>query len=95
MLSDGKVAEIRSLCDRYSCREISRRTGVSRATVEKIKNGRRPEPVKRRNTNEIRGIVFASVMPYRCPECGQRVKERPCRICQVRTWNREDEAKRT
>lgn len=91
MLAPGMVAEIRRLLaeGRLSQRKIARVTGISRATVGAIANGRRPD-YPPRATPEL--FERPEGPPQRCATCGGMVYL-PCRLCRVRGWMRKEERK--
>jgi len=71
---------------RFSQRAISRRIGVSRATVAKIARGEHPlcDAVVAVNVVEAAVSVEPGTGPVqRCPNCGVLVKS-PCLACHVR-----------
>ena len=63
-----------------SQREIGRLAGVSRCTVEAIKDGRRPLDFARA---KAAGRVPPAAVQAKCPTCGAKC-EQPCLACQLR-----------
>ena len=64
-----------------SQRQIAKKLGVSRGTVQAVVNGKRKEHVP--NAMKKTGIwVIPSGQPKRCPHCGSWVRM-PCLACQL------------
>jgi hypothetical protein len=85
MLDVATVNEVRRLLDEgcYSHREIARRTGVSRGSVDAIADGRRAH-----HGREDRAAESQAKPPHqRCAECGDLVRL-PCVACQARDYLR-------
>jgi transcriptional regulator with XRE-family HTH domain len=82
MITQARVDEVRRLLatGKYSQREVSKMTEVSRGTVNKIAQGKRSDQVPARKAEE-RGLFEGPI--ERCPECGGRVYM-PCLFCQAR-----------
>lgn len=81
MLDDRVIHEIEKLLatGRYSQREVARRVGASRGSVNAVAKGRRkvrPPVVKEEDFKQSGPVV-------RCPECGGRTRM-PCRVCGTR-----------
>src|SRR4051812_48146504 len=84
MIAPTKVHEVQSLVAQggHSRREISRMTGVSRAIVGQIADGRRPDYRERARQ---RADFDAPPGPVkRCHTCGSKVHV-PCWACHVRS----------
>ena len=83
MIAQSVVNEIRDLLavGELSQRNIARRLGVSRGTVNAIARGKRPDyrPPRRGDDD----FVPPSGIPKRCPGCGGMVQT-PCLLCRVR-----------
>ena len=90
MIAPSIVGEIRNLIDKgkLSQREIARRLGVSRGTVNAIALGRRPDQSTRRRQHSS-GFIPPAGIPKRCPICRCKV-QMPCLACQVRAMKRRD-----
>ena len=84
MIAQAQVDEVRRLLatGKYSQREISRMTEVSRGIVNSIAQGKRPDRVPASKAEE-RGPFEGPI--ERCPECGGRV-HMPCLFCQTRRF---------
>ncbi len=82
MIAAAMVEEVRRLLSQcVSHRDITRRTGVSRSTVNEIAQGRRRDRPDRIE-NEYRSLRFDS-SPRRCRDCGGLVYL-PCQLCELR-----------
>lgn len=83
MLTPQQVIEIQSLLHSSALpmREIARRSGVSRGTVQAIADGRRQAAPQWPRNDETR--TDDERPPRRCAGCGGLVYP-PCRLCQVR-----------
>lgn len=92
MIGVGMVAEIRRLLaeGRLSQRKIAKLTGISRATIGAIANGRRPD-YQPRPANDL--FDRPQGPPRRCTGCGGLVYL-PCKLCRVRAWKSAEERKR-
>jgi len=90
MIDPSIVDEIRRLLAKreLSQREIARRLGVSRGTVNAIALGRRADRSKPPRTD---GFTPPSGLPTRCPICHCKV-QMPCLACQVRRMKRRNAA---
>jgi len=88
MIAPGIVSEVRDLLadGQISQREIARRLGISRGTVNAIALGRRPDRSSPRRQGPGDFVPPAGV-PTRCPTCGGKV-QMPCLACQVRATMR-------
>jgi len=64
-----------------SQRQIAKRLGVSRGTVQAVVHGRRTERIPF-TMKAAASWVVPSGQPKRCPECGSWVKM-PCLACQL------------
>jgi len=84
MIDDDVVCEIRRLLGerRISQRDIARRIGVSRGTVNAIARGRRVG--RPRTERPGAGFIAPSGRPVRCPGRGALV-QMPCLACQLRS----------
>ncbi|MGQ9576125.1 MAG: helix-turn-helix domain-containing protein [Thermoguttaceae bacterium] len=83
MIPPWRVAEIRRLLaeGKLSQRQIARKTGVSRGTVNAIARGKRQDRIRR---HEPDGQFAPPSGPLRrCPGCGGMV-QMPCLLCHVR-----------
>ncbi len=90
MLPWDRIEQVRRLlaAGELSQREIARRTGVSRGTVNSVARGR-IDPERRRRAVDVpepfprpgRGVYV------RCPECGGMV-QMPCLACRIRATSR-------
>jgi len=91
MIAPTVVEEIRNLLrgGGLSQRQIARRLGVSRGTVNAIALGRRADIVLR--TPEEEGFPSPAGAAVRCPGCGGRV-QMPCLLCYVREWKASHKA---
>src|SRR5262245_59550847 len=78
MLPQPLIDEVNRLLatGEFSIRQIAVRTGVSRATIASVANGRRREP-------SPRPFQAPELPPRRCPGCGA-MAVMPCRTCEVR-----------
>lgn len=89
MLKQCVIDEIKALlaANELSQREIARRTGISRGTINAIANSRRairgPRPVEDEPAPWFRGPII------RCRGCGGRVYA-PCRLCLVRDFKAKE-----
>ncbi|MEE8451500.1 MAG: winged helix-turn-helix transcriptional regulator [Thermoguttaceae bacterium] len=92
MIAPSIVSEIRDLLGKgeISQREIARRLGISRGTVNAIALGRRADRSAGRRHDPSEFIPPAGV-PVRCPTCGGKV-QMPCLACQVRATKRRASA---
>jgi len=88
MIASDIVSEIHDLLamGQVSQREIARRLGISRGTVNAIALGRRADYSTRRRQDPS-GFVPPAGVPARCPTCGGKV-QMPCLACQVRAIKR-------
>ncbi|HYW78361.1 MAG TPA: helix-turn-helix domain-containing protein [Thermoguttaceae bacterium] len=88
MIAPNTVREILELLAKgvLSQREIARRLGVSRGTVNAIALGRRPDH-SARSRQRTKGFTPPTGCPVRCPTCGAKV-QMPCLACQVRAMKR-------
>ena len=66
---------------KMSQREIAKRFGVSRGTVQAVAHGRRSEYIPT-SMKVAATWVVPSGKPKRCPDCGSWVKM-PCLACQL------------
>ena len=66
---------------KMSQRQIAKRLGVSRGTVQAVAQGRRSEHIPAAIASAVTWIV-PSGKPKRCPDCGSCVKM-PCLACQL------------
>jgi transcriptional regulator with XRE-family HTH domain len=90
MISPAMVLEVRRLLaeGKLSQRKIARQTGISRATISLIAQGRRPDYTpKPRAWDEDWEPPLGP--PRRCPQCGGLVYL-PCRLCRVRAIKERD-----
>jgi len=91
MIPPLKVAQVKELLAQgdLSHRKIARLTGVSRATIGAIANGKRPDykPRSRNDKPDYLPIGPAA----RCPRCGNNVYQ-PCLECYVRDIKEAEEA---
>lgn len=106
MIATSVVHEIRRLLQEghVSQRQIARKIGVSRGTVNAIARGKRPSHAAK-GQHEENGFTAPSGLPVRCPGCGCRV-QMPCLLCYIResnesresrqrvSWARQDAARR-
>ena len=89
MIPPKTIAEIERMLaeDQLSQRGIARRLGVSRASVNKIALGRRPDYdaiAEAIPQEDALREALVPKKPYRhCPECGVKV-QMPCVACRVR-----------
>ncbi|MBX7075564.1 MAG: helix-turn-helix domain-containing protein [Pirellulales bacterium] len=83
MLTPQQVIEIQALlhAGELPMREIARRSGVSRGTVQAIADGRRQAAPQWPRNDYMR--PDDDVPPRRCAGCGGMVHP-PCRLCRVR-----------
>lgn len=83
MIAPYLVDEVKRLLNEGSLsqREIARKTGVSRGTVNAIALGKRPEPRRLRTAADE--FLAPAGPPRRCPGCGGLVRM-PCLLCRVR-----------
>lgn len=91
MLAPAVVEEIRGLLGvgRLSQRQIARRLGISRGSVNAIALGRRPDCMPRPSADD--SFPAPSGAALRCPGCGGRV-QMPCLVCYVRAWQKRRKA---
>lgn len=84
MIAMATVGEIKRLLEegQLSQREIARRLGVSRGTVNGIALGRRADPSQRPRNPEIEFLTPDGPLT-RCPGCGGLVLM-PCLACRLR-----------
>ena len=81
MLSPDLIEEVhRLLSDGHSRRQVSRLTGISRNTINRIADGRRAD---RGETVESDYSSIPRTKPKRCRTCGGLVYP-PCKLCRVR-----------
>lgn len=86
MIAAAMVEEVRRLLSQgVSHRDVSRRTGVSRSTINQIAQGRRRDRPDRIE-NEYRSLRF-DAPPARCRDCGGLVYL-PCQLCALRKLRR-------
>jgi transcriptional regulator with XRE-family HTH domain len=95
MITTTVVDEIRRMLQegRLSQRNIARRIGVSRGTVNAIALGRRVSCAARRRC-DADGFTPPAGVPVRCPGCGARV-QMPCLLCYIRTTHGRRRAERS
>ncbi|MFZ1934653.1 MAG: helix-turn-helix transcriptional regulator [Thermoguttaceae bacterium] len=95
MIATALVEEIRHMLreGRLSQREIAKRLGVSRGTVNAIASGRRREQVRRPEQAEDDGFIPPTGLPKRCPGCGG-LAQMPCLACYIRAKNEARRAQR-
>jgi len=88
MIPAAVVNEIQDLLGggKLSQREIARRVGVSRGTVNAIARGKRRDRTARR-PHPVDRLVAPKGPPKRCPTCGGLVTM-PCLACQLRMLKR-------
>lgn len=85
VLAQEKVKTIEAMLagKELSRREIARRVGVNRETVNRIANNERPDYVAVRRFRARRQPRHLT-SPIRCPGCGFKVAITPCQICHLR-----------
>ncbi len=89
MLALEKIKEVERLLAQgtYSQRQISRLTGVSRATIGGIASGRRPDYEAMVREKQLEDQPPGPLA--RCPGCGGLVYT-PCRLCRVRALKEKE-----
>ena len=85
MIATALVEEVRRMLreGRASQREIAKRLGVSRGTVNAIALGRRRDDSARRHGHEEGDFTPPTGLPRRCPGCGG-LAQMPCLACYIR-----------
>lgn len=92
MIAPGMVEEIKRLLadGKHSQRKVAKLTGISRATVGAIANGRRPDYPPRAPDEDY---YRPTGPPQRCRGCGGNVYP-PCQLCHVRAIKANEESRR-
>ncbi len=86
MLTAWQVAEVRRLLlEGRRQREICRLTRISRSTIARIVDHRRPDYEAIRQAKREEEWVRPTGPMIRCPGCGHLVRF-PCRVCRARRW---------
>lgn len=80
MIAQDKVDWVLRLLaeKKLSHREISKTTGISRASIAAIAKGHRPRAAASHIPAGDRQILG---VPIRCPNCGGRINVIPCVLC--------------
>ena len=86
MLAPATVVECKRLhAEGVSQRQIAERLGISRSSVNRIVNGKRPdyEALKTARQQQALLVKIGAGPTARCPTCGAKVIL-PCQVCQLR-----------
>ena len=92
MISTALVEEVSRMLQEelLSQREIAKRLGISRGTVNAIANGKRGDRLSRPKRDEA-DFIPPTGLPRRCPGCGG-LTQMPCLACYIRAKSEANRA---